>query len=43
VLPHATKRDLFVRSLEEVVFPGLQAAGVDTAAGREWLASRFVP
>jgi len=37
VLPHAMKRDLFVRSLEEVVFPGLEGAGVDTAAGRAWL------
>jgi hypothetical protein len=37
VLPHATKRDLFVRSLEEVVFPGLDGAEVDTSAGRAWL------
>jgi hypothetical protein len=41
VLPHATKRHLFVRSLEEVVFPGLEGAGVDTAAGRTWLAERL--
>jgi hypothetical protein len=40
VLPHSTKRELFVRSLEEVVFPGLEASGVDTGAGRAWLASR---
>ncbi len=40
VLAHATKRDLFVRALEAVVFPGLEASGVDTAAGREWLANR---
>jgi hypothetical protein len=40
VLPHAAKRDLFVRVLEEVVFPGLESSGVDTAAGREWLAER---
>jgi hypothetical protein len=41
VLPHAAKRDLFVRTLEEVIFPGLEGAGVDTAAGRAWLAERL--
>jgi hypothetical protein len=40
VLPHALKRSLFVRTLEEVVFPGLDGAGVDTSAGRAWLAGR---
>jgi hypothetical protein len=40
VLPHAAKRDLFVRALEEVVLPGLDAAGVDTGAARAWLAGR---
>ena len=40
VLPHSTKRALFVRSLEEVVFPGLDGAGVDTSAARGWLAAR---
>ena len=40
VLPHATKRDLFVRALEQVVLPGLEASGVDTADGRDWLATR---
>jgi hypothetical protein len=40
VLPHAVKRDLFVRSLREVIFPGLEGAGVDTAAGRAWLAAQ---
>ncbi len=39
VLPHALKRELFARSLEEVVFPGLEGAGVDAAAGRAWLAN----
>jgi hypothetical protein len=37
VLPRAEKRELFVRALEEVVFPGLEGAGVDVAAGRAWL------
>lgn len=40
VLPHSTKRALFVRSLEEVVFPGLDGAGVDTSEARAWLAGR---
>jgi hypothetical protein len=40
VLPHALKRELFVRSLEEVIFPGLEGAGVDVGAGRAWLARR---
>jgi hypothetical protein len=43
VLPQSTKRDLFVRALEEVVFPGLEASGVDTGAGREWLTTRRNP
>jgi hypothetical protein len=37
VLPHATKRDIFVRVLEEVAFPGLEGAQVDTSAARRWL------
>jgi hypothetical protein len=37
VLPHAEKRELFVRTLGEVVFPGLEGAGIDVAPGRAWL------
>jgi hypothetical protein len=40
VLPHATKRELFLGAVEEVVLPGLARAGVDTAAASGWLASR---
>jgi hypothetical protein len=40
VLPHRTKGDLLGRTLEEVIFPGLEGAGVDTGAGRAWLAER---
>jgi hypothetical protein len=40
VLPHALKREVFVRTLEEVICPGLAALGVDDAASREWLARR---
>jgi hypothetical protein len=36
------KRELFVRALEEVVFPGLDGAGVDTEPGRAWLAARRI-
>ncbi len=37
VLPHTAKRELFVRTLEEVILPGLDGAGVDTGEGRGWL------
>jgi hypothetical protein len=40
VLPHTARRSLFVRTLEEVIFPGLEGAGVDTGAGRAWLAEQ---
>ena len=40
VLPHATKRELFLGALDEVVLPGLARAGVDTAAASAWLAAR---
>jgi len=38
VLPHALKRQVFTRTLEDVVFPGLEACGVDAGPGRAWLA-----
>lgn len=37
VLPHALKREVFTRMLEEVVFPGLARFGVDPAPARAWL------
>lgn len=37
VLPHVLKREVFVRMLEEVVFPGLERFGVDVAPARSWL------
>jgi hypothetical protein len=40
VLPHARRRALFLSALREVVLPGLEGAGVDTAAARGWLAAR---
>ncbi|WP_223758902.1 ferritin-like domain-containing protein [Myxococcus sp. RHSTA-1-4] len=40
VLPHTRKRETFVRALRDVVFPGLERFGVDTAPGREWLERR---
>jgi hypothetical protein len=38
VQPHSARRDLFVETLDCVIFPGLEGSGVDTAAGRAWLA-----
>jgi hypothetical protein len=38
VLPRAAHRALFVRTLETVIFPGLEALGVDAGPGRAWLA-----
>lgn len=40
VLPRSMQLDVFVRMLEEVVFPGLERAGVDTAPARAWLAEK---
>lgn len=37
-LPRALRVEVFVRTLEGVVFPGLEAHGVDASAGRAWLA-----
>jgi hypothetical protein len=37
VLPHALKREVFARTLEEVVFPGMDGLGVDTGPARAWL------
>ena len=38
VLPLAKKREVFLGTLEQVVFPGLEKFGVDPAPGRAWLA-----
>lgn len=40
LLPHNLKRAVFARTLEEVVFPGLEALGVGAGPGRRWLAAR---
>jgi hypothetical protein len=40
VLPHGARRDLLVRTLDEVNFPGLEGAGVETAAGCGWVTER---
>ena len=37
-LPRAMRVEVFVQTLEAVVFPGLEAHGVDASAGRAWLA-----
>ncbi|MFL5312330.1 MAG: ferritin-like domain-containing protein [Myxococcales bacterium] len=41
VLPRARKREIFVRTLEEVVLPGLEKLGVSAAPARAWLLSRL--
>jgi hypothetical protein len=41
VLPQAARRDLWVRTLEEVILPGLEGVGVDSRPGRAWLARRL--
>jgi hypothetical protein len=40
VLPHSTKREIFIQTLEEVVFPGLEFHGVDSGPSRAWLAGK---
>ncbi|HUM11174.1 MAG TPA: ferritin-like domain-containing protein [Myxococcaceae bacterium] len=37
VLPLARKREVFLGTLEQVVFPGLERFGVDPEPGRQWL------
>ena len=41
VFPLARKREVFVATLEEVVFPGLGKFGIDVAPARAWLAERL--
>lgn len=43
VLPHRLQREVFERTLEEVVFPGFERLGVETGPGRAWLAERRGP
>ena len=40
VLPPARKREIFVRTLEEVVLPGLERLGISAAPARAWIATR---
>ena len=39
-LPRSTRAEILVATLGAVVFPGLEAHGIDTSAGRLWLAGR---
>jgi hypothetical protein len=41
VLPTARKREIFVHTLEEVVFPGFEQFGIDPASGRAWLRAQL--
>jgi hypothetical protein len=40
VMPLERKRAIFTGTLEDVVFPGLETFGVDTAPARAWLAAQ---
>jgi len=40
VLPHLKKRESFVGTLEQVVFPGLERFGVDPGPARAWLGAK---
>jgi len=40
VLPHSTKQSIFIQTLKEIVFPGLDSLSVDSAPGRQWLERR---
>jgi hypothetical protein len=39
-LPRARRYDLLVRTMRDVVFPGLRSHGVDTSRAEDWLAQR---
>jgi len=41
VLPHSTKRSIFVQTLRDVVFPGLEYHAVDTEPARAWLSQKM--
>lgn len=41
VLPRSLQREVFTRTALEVVFPGLEAGGVDTGPARRWLEERM--
>ena len=40
VLPLSRKRAIFVQTLQEVVFPGLEQFGIDTTPACDWLETR---
>jgi rubrerythrin len=40
VLPHGLKREVFARTLLDVVFPGLEKFGIDAGPARAWLEQR---
>ncbi len=41
VLPRSLQREVFTRTVLEVVLPGLEAGGVDTGPARRWLLERM--
>ncbi len=41
VLPHASKRSLFVQMLNDVVFPGLERFGISSEPSKRWLSEQL--
>jgi hypothetical protein len=39
VLPYSRRRHVFIKALDDVIFPGLEALGVDARPSRAWLAT----
>jgi Rubrerythrin len=41
VVPHSMRRQVYIETLENVVFPGFDTVGVDTAPVRRWLGEKL--
>jgi len=41
VLPHSARRELFTATLNEVIYPGFERAGVSTTDARAWVQERL--
>jgi Rubrerythrin len=41
VVPHSMRRQVYIETLETVVFPGFDTVGVDTAPVRRWLTEKL--
>jgi rubrerythrin len=43
VVPHSMRQQVYVETLQSVVFPGFEMLGVDTAPAKGWLAEQHMP